>query len=398
MKFRIKISPWMNRGRSPLGSVEDRLIRMPAKIRQQYGLTPGLYLNFKGKLGDPVLLQTSVAYSKDAMENDECVYVSQKTHDLLKLVQVSSVQPARDILIGCDPEFFLIDKSTGYTVSASHFFTYYGDIGADQGLAELRPRPNFKEKDLSVNLYGLMLQAYNRIHGRVLYRRQDIHMIAASHLNSAAAGYHIHFGLPQHMLRPSPETHRLLNQITQVLDYYVGIPAILPEGDEDYFRRSKIYSSYGKPGDHRYDQMTLEYRVPGGHLLRHPILSSGILSIGIVVMKDILSRLDAYSNGFQKRIWLDGYEDLRNFYPNLPDRQEVYDSIVAHTTDKAMHHLDVILEDMSKMIGYQENITQIISYFDYVLNYASKKQKFDENMEVNWRLANEGQSRSVAVL
>jgi hypothetical protein len=398
MKFRVRVSPSMSKHRSLLGSVEDRLIRMPAKARAMNGLSPGAYVCFKGKSNSPILLQTSGAYIDDAQGDDESVYVSQDTHDLLKLEQISSVKPANDILIGCDPEFFLVDKSTGFTISASHFFNYYGDVGADQGLAELRPRPNFKEKGVSDELFRLIMKAYQHINGRILYRKNDIHLIAASHYNHASAGYHIHFGLPSHMLIDNIGGRRLLTHITHILDYYVGISAILPEGDEDYFRRSEKFSRYGKPGDHRVDLTTLEYRVPGGHLLRHPVLSSGILSIGITVMKDVLSRLQAYSDDFSQKIWFKDYADLRKLYPRLPDQSEVHDSIVAHTTDKAMKHIDNILDDLSKMIGFQENGNQIISYFDYVLNYTRKRQKFDENMEANWRLINERQSGSMAVL
>lgn len=397
MKFRIKVSPSMNRSCSPLGSIEDRLIRMPAKVRAQHGLNPGAYICFRGKDVEPVMLQTSGAYMDDALADDDSVYVSQDTHDLLKLEQISSVKPANDILIGCDPEFFLVDKSTGFTVSAGHFFNHYGEVGSDQGLAELRPRPNLKEKGLSDDILRLIKKAYQHIDGRILYRKNDIHLIAASHYNHAAAGYHIHFGLPNHMLTDAIGSRRLLAQMTHILDYYVGISAVLPEGDEDYFRRSPKFSHYGKPGDHRVDLMTLEYRVPGGHLLRHPILSSGILSIGITVMKDILSRLQSYSNGFQEKIWFKDYADLRKLYPSLPNQGDVYESITSHTTEKAMKYLDTILNDFSKMMGFQENSAQIISYFDYVLNYARKRQKFDENMEVNWRLINERQPRSMAV-
>ena len=144
--------------------------------------------------------------------------------------------------------------------------------------------------------------------------------------------------------------------------------------------------------------MTLEYRVPGGHLLRHPILSSGILSIGITVMKDMLSRFQAYSNNFKRVIELKEYNDIKKFYPNMPNRDVVYQCMVSHDTSEAMKHVDVILNDLSKMIGYKENSDQIISYFDYVLNYAQKRVKFDENMEVNWRLVNEKQPRELAVL
>lgn len=398
MKFRIKTSPQMNRDHSPLGSIEDRLIRLPAYLRVQYGLDPGIFLNMKGKNDDPILLRVSSAYESDAIDDPECAYISEKTHNSLDLERTHLVKPSDDILIGCDPEFFLVDRKTGYTISASHFFSHYGEVGSDQGLAELRPRPSFKEKGVSEEIYKLIKKAFHHIQNRGFYRKEDIHLLAASHYMHASAGYHIHYGLPQSMLKASPETSLLMARMVQILDYYVGIPSILPEGNEDFYRRSETFSRYGKPGDHRHDMMTLEYRVPGGHLLRHPILSSGILSISITVMKDMLSRFRAYTNGFEEKLNLKDYEDLRKFYPSLPGQKEVYKCVVAHTIDGAMKHVDGILDDISKMIGYEENSRQIISYFDYVLNYIHKRTKFDENMEANWRLVNEKQPREMAVL
>jgi len=396
MKFRIKVSPSMGKDTSPLGSIENRLIRIPLKLREEFGLEPGLFLCLNGKDEEQIALQVSTAYAIDALKDGESVCVNKDTHALLDLNPVSSIRPADDILIGCDPEFFIVNKTTGFNVSASHFFPSYGEVGSDCGLAEIRPRPSLKEKGVSDELYKLMAQAHKHISDRVLFRKYDLRMVAASHCNNASAGYHIHFGLPQFMLQ---NTHALLGNIVSILDYYVGIPAVLPEGNEDFYRRSRRFSHYGKPGDFRHNMMTLEYRVPGGHLLRHPILSSGILSIGIVVMKDILSRLNAHSDRFRKKIWFRDYKDLRQLYPNLPDRNIVYDSVVSETMNKAMSHIDAVLNDLSMMIGFKDNQEQIINYFDYILNYAHKKARFNENIELNWRLpSNEEQQREMAVL
>lgn len=399
MKLSIRVSPLMERWNSPLGSIEDRLIRIPGALREEFGLSPGLFLCLNTKSGNPLSLQVSIAYKKDTEEDDTCVYVSQDTYDLLDVEKMGRIRPADDILIGCDPEFFLIDKATGFNISASHFFPYYGDVGSDGGLAELRPRPSLKEAELSENIYGLMRKAFSHINGRALFKKREVHMIAASHLNGAAAGYHVHFGLPQFMLRSTPEMDSLLAYMVNILDYYVGISAVLPEGAEDYKRRSPRFSRYGKPGDHRRDLMTLEYRVPGGHLLRHPVLSSGILAISVVVIKDMLSRLKAYTNGFTKLPPFKRYEDLNILYPNLPCRAHVYSCITSENIEEALRQTDTILKDLSSMIGYKENEAAIIKYFEYVLAYTSKVERFSESIEINWRLMeNEKQQRKMAFL
>jgi len=388
----------MGRAVSPLGSIEDRLVRVSAAVRSSYNLALGTFLEIKGKDGKPILLRASNAYSEDVQQDPECIYVNENTYKLLDVEQTHTVKPSDDILIGCDPEFFLVDKMTGFSISASHFFHHYGEVGSDQGLAELRPRPSYNEAGVTNELLNLMRKAYEHLNTRGIFKKADIHMLAASHHNNKSAGYHVHYGLPQFMLKADTRSHIILARMVHVLDYYVGIPAILPEGDEDYYRRSELYSRYGKPGDHRVDMATLEYRVPGGHLLRHPILSSGILAICTTVMKDMLSRFMAYTNGFRKQLDLSDYEKLKKFYPRLPDRDAVYQSIVNRSPVKAMSFVDEILSDLSKMIGFSPNSQQILAFFDYVLNYSLKRAKFTDDMETNWRLVNEKQPGKMEVL
>jgi len=400
MDIEIQISELMSKHSSPLGSNEDRLIRIPAILREKLGLKTGLFLCLTSKSDGSIPFQISPAYSDDVEKNsDECGYVSKDTYEQLKIEKKhnSLVKPVSDILIGADPEFFLIDKGTGGNVSASHFFMHYGDVGSDCGLAELRPRPSFNEYELVSNLRDLMIKAYQHLGSRVLFKNRKIEMIAASMLNGAAAGFHIHFGLPNVLLKGTAESHIVLKRMVDVLDYYVGILSILPEGSEDFYRRSDN-SIYGKPGDYRSDHLTLEYRVPGGHLLRHPLLTAGILGISIITMKDLLSRLKIYSDNYEKIYRLKEYKDLLDLYPKLPSKEEVYTSMTSNNTDKAILYMKAIMDDMSKMVGYADKAKSIISYFDYVLSYIKHGKKFNESIEYNWRLKDEEQSREMAIL
>ncbi len=401
MKLKIKVSPSMSEKGSPLGSIEDRLIRIPSDIRHKFGVNTGLFLSLNGVDGE-IMLQAAKAYSTDAQKDNACIYVSQSTYDILDLKQKLIVNPADDILIGCDPEFFLVDRSNGRNVSATHFFPHYGELGSDGGLAELRPRPSHHEINLVTDIYSLLQRAYNHINSRTLFRAQDIHMASASHLDGASAGFHIHFGLPYTLLgagRYIDDVNPLLAYIVHILDYYIGIPAILPEGSVDSTRRSIRFSTYGKPGDHRVDQLTLEYRVPGGHLLRHPVLTAGILAISIVVMKDILSRMQIYSDGFQDKAAFQNYRELRNLYPNLPDKEIVNDCIVSEDVGLAVDQLDTILRDIQKMIGYSQNNKSIANYFSYIISHITEARGFSDDMETNWRLTeNAKQPREMAVL
>lgn len=400
MDIEIQISEFMSRYSSPLGSNEDRLIRIPATLREKLGLRTGPFLCLTSKDNGSIPLQISTAYKNDAENNDECGYVSRDTYGQLRIKKKYNnlIKPVDDILIGADPEFFLVDKETGGNISASHFFLHYGDVGSDCGLAELRPRPSFNEYELVSNMRDLMVKAHQHLSSRKLFKNRKIEMTAASMLNGAAAGFHIHFGLPNVLLNGTKESHAVLKKMVDILDYYIGIPSILPEGSEDFYRRSDKYSRYGKPGDYRSDHLTLEYRVPGGHLLRHPLLAAGILGISIVTMKDLLSRLKVYSDNYEKIYKLKEHKDLLDLYPKLPDKEEVYASITSNDTNKAILYTKAIIDDMRKMVGYADRTKSIIDYFDYVLSYIKHGKKFDRNIEYNWRLEDEEQSRKMAIL
>jgi bifunctional DNA-binding transcriptional regulator/antitoxin component of YhaV-PrlF toxin-antitoxin module len=401
MIFKICSSLHMSGEASILGSIEDRLIRVPEETRKKLGIDTGLFLWFNAKEGDPIALQVAKAYTLDALKDPESVYVSRATYDelLIDVEKVRSIKPADNILVGCDPEFFIVDMIQNKNISASHFFSHYGELGSDQGLAELRPRPSFKESEVTKNIEALLAKAQNRISTRGIFTNTVLNLIGASYNNGCAAGFHIHFGLPSQLLDGTLDSSILIGRMVNVLDYYVGIPSIMPEGEDDYLRRSVINSQYGKPGDHRWDLITLEYRVPGGHLLRHPILTSGLLSLCIVVMKDLLSRLKIYTDNYKYKSVLKNYEDIRELYPSMPNREKVWDAITSPKLGFAVDKVHSIIHDVSSMIGYGDNSLQIVSYFDYILNYLTKGDKYAENIANNWRLAGyERQQKQMEVL
>jgi len=393
MDLRIKISFSMSKDKSPLGNIEDRLIRIPKALRERLDLRIGLFLRLKSKTGSVIPLQVTHAYKNDTDVDVNSAYVSDSTYEEISFETIHTIDPAEDILIGCDPEFFIVDGMSGHNLSASHFFSRYGEIGSDLGLAELRPRPSMDVGELTKSMEVLMFQAYKHLSGRTLYRQRPIRMVAASMHDNSSAGFHVHFGLPDFLLDGSPAAYNILVKMVYILDYYVGIPSVLPEGEEDYWRRSQRYSQYGKPGDFRSDdRITLEYRVPGGHLLRHPTLTVGLLALSATVMKDMLSRLKRYSDNFRNIDILKSYGELRDLYPNLPDRSVVYNTVTNERIGEALSYSDKILTDLQKMIGYSIHKQYILDYFNYVVNYFGRGQKYTESIEHNWRLSHyEGQ-------
>lgn len=397
MKLELKISDKMSEKNSLLGNIENRLIRIPKYLREKIGLSNNQYINLKTKEGSTLPLKVTKIYIDD-IDNGNFAFVSSETYHKLYTESKQKVLPTEDILIGCDPEFFVVDRKSGKNVSASHFFQYNGQVGSDCGLAEIRPHPSNTVDGLLMNTRALLAQAHEVLCERTLFKNKDVYMVGASVCNKAAAGFHIHFGLPSEALvENNMITEALRHRMVTVLDYYVGILSIIPEGKEDSMRRAHESGQYGKPGDFRYDYLTFEYRVPGGHLLRHPVLTRGLFAISKVVMTDMLSRIKMASSNFKNVDLLKNYESMRLLYPNLPDRSDVYYTITSKEIEGALELVPYIKKDLEQMESFVENRTAIEDYLHYIEFYASKGHKFPEDIARNWRLINEVQPEQMAV-
>ena len=168
--------------------------------------------------------------------------------------------------------------------------------------------------------------------------------------------------------------------IVKILDYYVGIPSILPEGKDDVYRRTTPYLAYGKPGNYRLDNRTLEYRVPGAALMKHPILAHGIISLGATVVEDIVSRIKHCTDNFTKLDYVSTDKDIRELYPDIPAVMTMFSIICSADTDLAMTYYDNIRSGIEKMVGYKKRADSIDEYFKCVESEIS----FSPDMEVNW--------------
>ena len=383
---------------------EQKLIRVPLELREFYQLSIGQFLNLKSKNGKIVTLKVAPAYKEDSNANPMLAYVNSKVFEVLQLenvVQIPEIEIVEDITLGCDPEFFLVDD-TGRLLYASTFFRRWSDVGHDGPMVEIRPLPSIKEEIVTDNMYALLNKARYTIdaHPPVLsFNRhisgRNIRMVAASAYNNEAAGFHLHFGLPKPLLGPHKYNRKLLaRQIVKALDFYVGIPSIILEGEMDSFRRSFVAGRYGKPGEFILDNRTLEYRVPGGYLLRHPVLTKGLLALGAVVVEDVISRIKAITNNFENLDAMVADEDIRMVYPNIPSANEIYKSIVTRTTTFAEQNMEIIVNDIRDMMGYDKRAKSIEGFLDCILT----KKEYSNLIEVNWRsYYNEERQRSLAV-
>lgn len=402
MKISTKVSSLMNLKSRYLGSLEDRVIRIPSELRDMYEIDLGSFINLVSIEGKILSLRVSKAYIKDVEADPTAAYVTRNVFDSLKISNQKmsheqEIDTYEGMTLGCDPELFLVHRNSGKLVNARSLFNKYGEVGTDGYMLEIRPLPSTDELVVANNIATCIQRARKMLNGSKRIDGNNVVMYAASCYQGLCAGFHLHFGIPVELRGGAKKGSRwhINNQIARVLDYYVGIPSIIPEGTDDNFRRTAQHVVYGKPGEWRQEGATFEYRVPGGYMLRHPVLTVGLLGLGAIVMEDTLSRMAACTNNFQKLAKVSRIEELQEIYPNVPNIFELYKSIACKSDEPARAHLDKILKDLAQMLGFEKRKKSIEKMFRAIYNGT----KYSPDVENNWRsFCHEKQQRSMGVL
>ena len=355
--------------------LEDQSVRVPRDLRDLLDVEVGQFMSFR-TLDDRILsLQIMPAFEEDLFQDSTVAYVTPATHALLvKEDNSAELKIVEGITLGCDPEFFLV-ATNGDIVHPGRFFRKYHQLGYDGMLAEIRPLPALDEYGLTDNIGNLLAEADQKMRQKGF---RDIRMLAASHYKGLTAGFHLHFGLPAEVLGVEEIKKRVLSQIVRALDYYVAIPGVIHEGIKDSQRRCAAFLPYGKVGDFRMDHRTLEYRVAGGALLKHPVLTRGLIALGATVVEDAISRIKHCTNDFQNLENMSELSHLQDLYPNVPTAYRLYQLCCVPDSHAAKDELDIIVEDVSTMVGFNKRRTSVLEFFDAL------EHDFSPCLRSNW--------------
>lgn len=370
----IKHSSIMN-GKSVF---ENKLIRASKKIREEFNLILGELV----VLDKSTVLQVEEIFRQDLnIYGDQYAFVTNSTLNRLGNDN-HTLEYSKSITLGCDPELFLVDKNTGVIVNPRRFFKKWDAIGTDGLLCELRPLPSINA-DQTANKLGNMLKSVRNTLDK--FDMNQVKILCKSHYGGLSAGFHCHIGLSKSILDTGILPNKtILETVIRALDYYVGVAAVIPEGTNDSQRRCAPFIQYGKVSDHRVKTCTLEYRVPGGALLKSPILTKGLLELCSLVARDAITRLKIYTNGFKKTDLPETNTIIKHIYPNIPNTTTLYSLMCVPSVNKAKEHFNnIIIKDLQKMFNYKKHSNNIEKFI------SSLDEDIENDVILNWEHYNE---------
>ena len=341
----------------PNALAKDYAIHLPQKIRKDMKVLVGQFIQLGGK--EELVLEVG----RNLNVVHECAYVSPKNFRKIKDQNIEF--KILDITLGCDPEFFIMWGSK--LISAATYLPYSGDVGADGNLGELRPMYGRHEDRVVKNLTELILNIPKRMKRSKWAKGfpedgSQFDLLAYSYFQGLYAGFHVHLGIPPEILNTRKDFNRsAMNHLVQSLDWNVSVPLIPLETNPE---RRLSNSRYGRPGDYRPSNITLEYRTPGAFYLRTPLLARGLLGLCLLVTENVVQRMKIASKNFVNLHRLTK-ADLHEIMP-LPNPQNIKSTLLSKDPYTAQSHLYQIQKDLSALPNYGKHKKSVEEFFSEV--------------------------------
>lgn len=265
---------------------------------------------------------------------------------LIKFLVESPYSPdKKEVKLGADPEFILINRDTGKMIPASQFLPRFGTVGCDsvripnrqqRPIGELRPEPSPSPLVLAENIRKSLLQAVK------LLPYNNIEWMAGSQPTSNyPIGGHIHFS-----------NIALSSKLLRALDNYLAIPVFLMEDTKtSTMRRTK----YGLLSDFRIkDYGGFEYRTISSWLVT-PEISKGVLCLAKLIVSN--------------------YSELTTNYFTRPDIQKAF-----YSGDKS--YLRDIYHQIWNAIMALPGAKEFASYLEPIHELCQNLQDWDESRDI----------------
>jgi hypothetical protein len=407
MKLNIRVSRAMMSPKAPFGQIEQYVIRVPDHLQRALDLEVGQALYLKTIDDRNLVLTVYPTLGMDEWYDSESAFVVKRVFDRINIESKkkieSKLKPVEGgVSLGCDPEFLVVDRKTGIALPANSIIGggVYDKIGCDRGLVEIRPDPAMDEHKLVENmkylLSGAKTKLDNTMEGAALrgnkswYAGKDLtfegRAAIKNHKNQLwFCGFHLHYGLHPKLRIGNKNTNyqavrSFLASTVMTLDSYIAIPAVIPESNVDNSRRTA--GKYGQPGDFKHNKFfTLEYRVPSGHHMRSPMLTKGLISLGALVVEDIMAKAQEITEGFTRLSRLSSYTQMQKLYPELPAYKILKNALTAKDVNLAKDLFKDIAPQLKCMLNYEAHKEALVPFIDYI---SSGDYNISANIEDNW--------------
>lgn len=348
-------------------------ISLPKRLRLELNVLIGQKIQLRAGREEVIL---EVAREKNEEQTSALV-----CQEVFLKIQNSKVEVSvPEVTLGCDPEFFILWNQR--RVSAATYLPFAGQVGCDGELGELRPSYGRHESQVVANLSQLIRQIPGKLKraswaagfpedGRLFQYE------AHSYYGNVAAGFHVHLGIPPEILNTRITFSRMaMSFIVLCLDWYVSVPLVLLEVDH---HRRLGKSAYGKPGDYRPSNVTLEYRTPGAFYLRSPKLAAGLLGLSLLVTENVVARMKAASKNFVNLHKL-SFEELRELI-YVPNPEKVQAVLTHPNTKMAMLELGGIRKNLEALPTFGKHSQAVQEFFRAV----EEQEKPGPNLVGNWK-------------
>ena len=403
---------------------EKDLIRMPSKTRKTLGFTDDVLTVGKDG-GEPITLKIFKAFSDDIKklraskkyseeELSRVAFVTTATFRKItgKAKGIDNVWISDNIestVLGADPEFLLFNDD-GEIVRANTIgvLDYYGAMGYDGAMAEIRPKPSGDPNTLVKNMRKIFERYDEKVLQKYIGRCACYHK---DNIRDYPVGGHIHVGNPRQLLKININKRvYLLMALNKILDELLAIPMIKLDGKIGSTRRTNCQMApnrgYGYFGEYRTDSGSgnnrrLENRTLSGMWLLHPSVALAVIGCAKVIVDEVYTRV--YDSGLSDNYF--GYNILReagnaiwregfNRWKDIPICRDM-------KCVKGSTHLIRMLSDsnpatvtkpfmqrwkrtMKSFAGYDQYRDYVEAFHDIMLLSRKELKKWPTELRTNW--------------
>lgn len=403
---------------------EHSLVRMPAKTRESLNLKDktlsvgkddkqcDIHLNvFHAFSKDIKRLKASGKYSPEDLK--KIAFVTSRTFKRItgKNAGVDNIWLSDDIestVLGADPEFLLFnDDGEVVRANATGSLEYYGEMGYDGAMAEIRPKPSSNPDQLVANMRRIF-KKYSKIMDSYIAKTACYHK---DNVRDYPVGGHIHVGNPRQLLAiPFNKRKFLLLVLNKILDELIAVPMIKLDGKIGSLRRTKCQmapnNGYGYFGEYRTDSgagnnRRLENRTLSGMWLLNPSVAKAVIGCAKVIVDEVYNQVYYHNlseNYFGhdiiqtagRDIWTSSFKEWKN----IPLCKDLHCTRNSATIITALNNSDPNMitkpfmarwkNAMKKLSTYEKYRDYVEAFHDMMLISRHDLKRWPTSIKENW--------------